>query len=136
MRFKCLPMSLFLFSYLFLCLSFYLSICFSSIAIVLFCVILTIFLSDCCSSIRFNFSFLHLQVIPDEDDVQAFLGEGVFRASYYVAQENLEPVPSGSTLGMLQNIPKIFLISCQQNLDWMGWFQYFLIFPNTSSILH
>ena len=53
----------------------------------------------------FKFSCLYLQVIPDEDDVQAFLGEGVFRASYYVAQENLEPVTSGRSLEIQQNIP-------------------------------
>ena len=37
-----------------------------------------------------------MQAIADEDDVQNFLGEGQFRPTYYVAQENLTPVPEGS----------------------------------------
>jgi hemimethylated DNA binding protein len=32
------------------------------------------------------------KVVPDEEDVQAFLGPGRFRKHFYVAQENLEPV--------------------------------------------
>jgi hypothetical protein len=31
-------------------------------------------------------------VIPDEEDVQIFLGPGQFRTSFYVAQDNLEPI--------------------------------------------
>jgi hypothetical protein len=43
------------------------------------------------------FSFLSspLQVVPDDDDVQNFLGEGNLRSSYYVAQENLLTIPTG-----------------------------------------
>ena len=42
------------------------------------------------------------RVIPDEGDVEKALGEGVFRSSFYVAQENLEaieltPTPTRST---------------------------------------
>jgi len=38
------------------------------------------------------------RVIPDEDDVRSMLGDGAFRPSFYVAQENLVPVEVRSYL--------------------------------------
>ena len=34
-------------------------------------------------------------MVPDDDDVQNLLGEGHLRSSYYVAQENLQTIPTG-----------------------------------------
>lgn len=51
------------------------------------------------------------RVVPDEGDVERFLGSSSFRASYYCAQENLEPLkPSqgGDSLIRHRHIPLYF----------------------------
>jgi hypothetical protein len=47
------------------------------------------------SSIYLLYLIPFLKVVPDDDDVQNFLGEGNLRSSYYVAQENLLTIPTG-----------------------------------------
>jgi hypothetical protein len=45
------------------------------------------------------------RVIPDEDDVRTMLGDGAFRPSFYVAQENLVPVEVRSYLSSTPFLP-------------------------------